>query len=132
MIANDVVGQLGRMFPMFAVYLTAGFIIFARVMGFMRFAPVLNRKDNSICETLKINSVEYFNDTNEKVGEETPEDLVIEPESILQVKEPRTSVIDGEVTISELDAISEGVSYGKLVKMVCRCVIVQTWRKTGV
>ena len=45
MIANDVVSQLGATFPMFGVYLTAGFVIFARVMGFFRLAPVLNRKE---------------------------------------------------------------------------------------
>ena len=45
MIAQDVVIQLGKMFPLFGVYLTTGFIIFARIMGFIRFAPVLNRKE---------------------------------------------------------------------------------------
>ena len=45
MIAQDVVIQLGKMFPMFAVYLTTGFIIFARIMGFMRLAPIMNRKE---------------------------------------------------------------------------------------
>ena len=45
MIANDVISQLGRMFPLFAVYLTTGFIIFARIMGFIRLAPILNRKE---------------------------------------------------------------------------------------
>lgn len=40
-----MVTQLGRMFPMFAVYLTAGFIVFARIMGFVRLAPILNRKE---------------------------------------------------------------------------------------
>ena len=45
MIANDVVSQLSATFPMFAVYLTTGFVIFARVMGFFRLAPVLNRKE---------------------------------------------------------------------------------------
>lgn len=45
MIAQDVISQLGSTFPMFAVYLTTGFIIFARVMGFIRLAPILNRKE---------------------------------------------------------------------------------------
>lgn len=45
MIAQDVIGQLGQMFPMFGIYLSAGFVIFARVMGFFRLAPVLNRKE---------------------------------------------------------------------------------------
>ena len=45
MITDDVISQIGSTFPMFAVYLTAGFIVFARIMGFIRFAPVLNRKE---------------------------------------------------------------------------------------
>lgn len=45
MLAQDIIGQIGQMFPMFSVYLTAGFIVFARVMGFIRLAPVLNRKE---------------------------------------------------------------------------------------
>lgn len=45
MLAQDVVGQIGQIFPAVSVYLTAGFIIFARVMGFFRLAPVLNRKE---------------------------------------------------------------------------------------
>ena len=45
----DYITQLGKIFPYFAVYLTAGFVIFARVMGFFRLAPVFNRKEmNSI------------------------------------------------------------------------------------
>ena len=45
MIAHDIMSQLGSTFPMFATYLTAGFVIFARVMGFFRLAPILNRKE---------------------------------------------------------------------------------------
>lgn len=45
MIAQDVITQLGRIFPLFAVYLTTGFVIFARIMGFVRLAPILNRKE---------------------------------------------------------------------------------------
>ena len=45
MITQDVMSQLSRTFPLFAVYFTTGFIMFARVMGFFRFAPVLNRKE---------------------------------------------------------------------------------------
>ena len=45
----DYITQLGKIFPYFAVYLTSGFVIFARVMGFFRLAPVFNRKEmNSI------------------------------------------------------------------------------------
>lgn len=45
MIAQDVIGQIGQMFPAVAIYLTAGSYIFARVMGFFRLAPILNRKE---------------------------------------------------------------------------------------
>ena len=45
MITNDVMSQLSQIFPMFATYLTTGFIVFARIMGFFRLAPVLNRKE---------------------------------------------------------------------------------------
>ena len=45
MIVQDVISGLGQMFPLFGVYLTTGFVIFARVMGFFRFAPVFNRKE---------------------------------------------------------------------------------------
>lgn len=45
----DFVNQIGRIFPLFPVFFTTGMIIFARVMGFFRLAPVLNRKEmNSI------------------------------------------------------------------------------------
>jgi len=44
-IQNDVISQLGSLFPMFGIYLTTGFLVFARIMGFIRFAPVLNRKE---------------------------------------------------------------------------------------
>ena len=45
MITNDIIFELSHTFPLFAVYLTTGFVIFARVMGFFRLAPVLNRKE---------------------------------------------------------------------------------------
>ncbi len=45
MITNDIISELSHTFPLFAVYLTTGFVIFARVMGFFRLAPVLNRKE---------------------------------------------------------------------------------------
>ena len=78
--------------------------------------PVLNRKTNSIYPSLKIHSAEYFNETNEKIGEEIPENMVIKPESVLTLKELRTAVIDGETNSAELDSISEGISVGKLIK----------------
>ena len=33
------------MFPEFERYFSAGFIVFARLLGFIRFAPILNRKE---------------------------------------------------------------------------------------
>ncbi len=45
MIAQDIMTQLGHTFPLFGIYLTAGFVIFARIMGFIRMAPILNRKE---------------------------------------------------------------------------------------
>ena len=37
--------QIAIMFPEFEKYFSAGFIVFARLLGFIRFAPILNRKD---------------------------------------------------------------------------------------
>lgn len=49
MYPADYITQLGKIFPYFTIYFTTGFIIFARVMGFFRLAPILNRKEmNSI------------------------------------------------------------------------------------
>ena len=42
---DNLVQQIGLLFPQFNHYFSAGFIIFARLMGFIRFAPVLNRKE---------------------------------------------------------------------------------------
>ena len=45
MIAHDILTQIGTLFPQFGIYVNAGFVVFARVMGFFRLAPILNRKE---------------------------------------------------------------------------------------
>ena len=40
-----ILRQIAILFPGFERYFSAGFIIFARLLGFIRFAPVLNRKE---------------------------------------------------------------------------------------
>ena len=42
---DQVVSQISIMFPDFARWFSAGFIVFARLLGFIRFAPVFNRKE---------------------------------------------------------------------------------------
>ena len=42
---DELLRQIGILFPDFAKYFSAGFIVFARLLGFIRFAPVLNRKE---------------------------------------------------------------------------------------
>ncbi len=42
---DQIVNQISIMFPDFARWFSAGFIVFARLMGFIRFAPVFNRKE---------------------------------------------------------------------------------------
>lgn len=42
---DQVVSQMSIMFPEFARWFSAGFIVFARLLGFIRFAPVFNRKE---------------------------------------------------------------------------------------
>lgn len=42
---DQVVTQLSIMFPDFARWFAAGFIVFARLLGFIRFAPIFNRKE---------------------------------------------------------------------------------------
>ena len=37
--------QIAILFPEFEKYFSAGFIVFARLLGFIRFAPILNRKE---------------------------------------------------------------------------------------
>ena len=42
---EQVVSQISIMFPDFARWFSAGFIVFARLLGFIRFAPIFNRKE---------------------------------------------------------------------------------------
>ena len=49
---DELFRQIALLFPEFERYFSAGFIIFARLLGFIRFAPVLNRKE--INTTVKI------------------------------------------------------------------------------
>ena len=42
---DELIRQIGILFPEFERYFSAGFIVFARLMGFIRFAPVFNRKE---------------------------------------------------------------------------------------
>lgn len=47
--AYDLMSMIGKMFPLFDTYFITGLVIFARVMGFFRLAPIVNRKEiNSI------------------------------------------------------------------------------------
>ena len=42
---DELVRQIAVLFPDFERYFSAGFIVFARMLGFIRFAPVFNRKE---------------------------------------------------------------------------------------
>jgi len=42
---DELIRQIAILFPDFARYFSAGFIVFARLLGFIRFAPVFNRKE---------------------------------------------------------------------------------------
>jgi len=42
---DEMFRQIALLFPEFEKYFSAGFIVFARLLGFIRFAPILNRKD---------------------------------------------------------------------------------------
>ena len=42
---DELIRQISIIFPDFAKYFSAGFIVFARLLGFIRFAPILNRKE---------------------------------------------------------------------------------------
>lgn len=42
---EQVVSQISIMFPDFARWFSAGFVVFARLLGFIRFAPIFNRKE---------------------------------------------------------------------------------------
>ena len=42
---DQIVTQMSIMFPEFARWFSAGFVVFARLLGFIRFAPIFNRKE---------------------------------------------------------------------------------------
>lgn len=42
---EELVRQIAILFPEFERYFSAGFIVFARLLGFIRFAPIFNRKE---------------------------------------------------------------------------------------
>lgn len=42
---DELIRQIAVLFPDFERYFSAGFIVFARLLGFIRFAPVFNRKE---------------------------------------------------------------------------------------
>ncbi len=42
---DNFLAQIAYMFPDFEKYFSAGFIVFARMLGFIRFSPVFNRKE---------------------------------------------------------------------------------------
>ena len=42
---EEIINELMKMFPMLNAYLAAGIFVFARMLGFFRFAPVFNRKE---------------------------------------------------------------------------------------
>lgn len=42
---DEMIRQIAILFPEFEKYFSAGFIVFFRLMGFIRFAPVFNRKE---------------------------------------------------------------------------------------
>ena len=42
---DNFLAQIAYMFPDIEKYFSAGFIVFARILGFIRFSPVFNRKE---------------------------------------------------------------------------------------
>ena len=42
---EHLITQMGLLFPAFDKWFSAGFIVFARLLGFVRFAPIFNRKE---------------------------------------------------------------------------------------
>ena len=42
---DELLRQIAILFPKFEYYFSAGFIVFARLLGFIRFAPVFNRRE---------------------------------------------------------------------------------------
>ena len=42
---DQVVNQIALQFPEFSRWFAAGMVVFARLLGFVRFAPIFNRKE---------------------------------------------------------------------------------------
>ena len=42
---EQILAELGKLFPQLNTALAAGIYVFARMLGFFRFAPVFNRKE---------------------------------------------------------------------------------------
>ena len=42
---DQLISQMALLFPEFDKWFSAGFIVFARLLGFVRFAPIFNRKE---------------------------------------------------------------------------------------
>ena len=42
---DQLITQIAILFPDFERWFSAGFIVFARLLGFIRFAPVFNRRE---------------------------------------------------------------------------------------
>ena len=42
---DQLLAEINKMFPLANTYLMAGFLVFARLIGFFRFCPIFNRKD---------------------------------------------------------------------------------------
>ena len=42
---DQLISQIAILFPEFDKWFSAGFIVFARLLGFIRFAPIFNRKE---------------------------------------------------------------------------------------
>ena len=42
---DQLIQQMAILFPEFDRWFSAGFIVFARLLGFIRFAPIFNRKE---------------------------------------------------------------------------------------
>ena len=55
---DELIRQISIMFPDFARYFAAGFLVFSRLMGFVHYAPILNRKEINL--TVKLSLVLLF------------------------------------------------------------------------
>ena len=42
---DELIRQIAILFPEFDRWFSAGFIVFARLLGFIRFAPIFNRRE---------------------------------------------------------------------------------------